>query len=140
MSALLLEAQEWPTALCVEEDEAPAARPPQGGLRPAALEPLRSPPARAALPLAMVHSVPAMPSGSIRERAIELLLQRGFRYIGPDPVGLPCYRSPSGVLLIAVGSCRCLAYAPVEGKLQVVTASRTAALICRITVPGGDIP
>jgi hypothetical protein len=129
MSALLLEAQGWPTALRVEEDDVPPAFPP-----------LWVVPQRAPLELAVVHSAPDVPSRSLRERAIELLQERGFRYIGPDPVGLPCYRSPSGVLLIAVGSCRCLAYAPVDGRLQVVTASRTAALVCRITLPGGGIP
>lgn len=131
MSALLLEAQGWPTALRVEDDV-----PPRGP----ALRAVPGAPQRATLPLAVVHSGPALPGPSIRERAIELLEARGFRYIGPDPVGLPCYRSPSGVLLIAVGSCRCLAYAPVDGRLQVVTASRTAALVCRITLPGGRIP
>lgn len=72
--------------------------------------------------------------------AINLLRQRGFSYVGPDPVGLPCYRSPSGALLIGVGSCRSLAYARVDGRLQVIAAARTTALVCRITVPGADAP
>jgi len=94
----------------------------------------------AAPPLTLVHSAPETPTRTTFVRAIELLQRRGFTYIGHDPVGLPCYRSPSGALLIAVGSCRSLAYAPVGGKLQVVAAARTAALVCRITVPGGGIP
>ncbi len=91
-------------------------------------------------PLTLVHSAPDTPTRTTFVRAIELLQRRGFTYIGHDPVGLPCYRSPSGALLIAVGSCRSLAYAPVSGKLQVVAAARTAALVCRITVPGDGIP
>lgn len=78
----------------------------------------------------------AQPDGR-RERsmvalAIDILRQRGFTYLGVDPLGLPCYRSPSGALLIGVGSCRSLAYAAVDGRLQVVAAARTAALLCRI--------
>lgn len=89
--------------------------------------------------LSIVHEGPGAPSRPIIERAIELLQERGFTYLGHDPVGLPCYRSPSGALLIAVGSCRSLAYAQVGGRLQVVAAARTAALVCRITLPGGQL-
>lgn len=67
-----------------------------------------------------------------RHQAIMVLLQRGFIYVGEDSLGLPCFRSRSGAMLIAVGSCRCLAYAKVEGRLQVVAAARTLALLCRI--------
>ena len=68
----------------------------------------------------------------VRAQAIQLLRERGFVYAGEDSVGLPCYRSRSGAMLIGVGSCRSLAYAMVEGRLQVVAASRTLALLCRI--------
>jgi len=64
--------------------------------------------------------------------AIEILQERGFVFIGKDPVGLPCYRSPSGALLIGVGSCRSLAYAMVGDRLQIIAAARTATLVCRI--------
>jgi hypothetical protein len=101
--------------------------------------PVRAP-ARPGQGLALVHSSPDASSRTTFARAVELLQERGFKYIGDDPVGLPCYRSPSGALLIAVGSCRSLAYAMVEGKLQVVAAARTAALVCRITLPGSGIP
>jgi hypothetical protein len=69
---------------------------------------------------------------TIRLQAISLLLQRGYVYVGEDSVGLPCFRSRSGAMLIGVGSCRCLAYAKVDGRLQVVAAARTLALLCRI--------
>ncbi|SPE29335.1 hypothetical protein SBBP1_50045 [Burkholderiales bacterium] len=75
---------------------------------------------------------PAIGPQATRNRAIKLLLDRGFVPLGDDPVGLPCFRSPSGAVLIAVGSCRSLAYANVGGRLQVVAAARTAALVCRI--------
>jgi hypothetical protein len=68
----------------------------------------------------------------VRSQAIGLLLQRGYAYAGEDSMGLPCYRSRSGAMLIGVGSCRCLAYAKVDGRLQVVAAARTLALLCRI--------
>ncbi len=71
---------------------------------------------------------------SLRAQAVKLLCERGFVYAGEDAVGLPCFRSPSGAILIGVGSCRCLAYAKVQGRLQVVAAARTAALLCRIDV------
>jgi hypothetical protein len=72
--------------------------------------------------------------------AIELLQKRGFAYVGRDPIGLPCYQSPSGVLVVAVGSCRTLAYAPVGGRFEVIASSRTETLVCRITLPGGPVP
>jgi hypothetical protein len=103
-------------------------------------EPPADAPPRPAPALSIVHSQPYAETRPLLERAIDLLLRRGFAYIGHDPVGLPCYRSPSGVLLIAVGSCRSLAYAAVGGRLQVVAAARTAALVCRITVPGDGLP
>jgi hypothetical protein len=90
-------------------------------------------------PLAMVHCAPRTPTRPAAECAIDLLQQRGFSFIGRDPVGLPCYRSPSGALLISVGSCRALAYAPVGGRYQVIASSRTAALVCRITVPAKPV-
>jgi hypothetical protein len=68
--------------------------------------------------------------------AMEILADRGFTCIGEDPVGLPLYRSPTGALLIGVGSCRSLAYTKVDGRLQVVAAARTATLICRIEYSG----
>lgn len=75
-----------------------------------------------------------------RAQAIELLLDRGFKHIGQDPMGLPCFRSPSGALLIGVGGCRSLAYAMMGGRLQVVAAARTEALICRIaSTPDGAV-
>ncbi len=90
---------------------------------------------------------PALPSNdangagsnprAIQQQAIRVLLERGFVYIGEDSVGLPCFRSRSGAVLIGVGSCRCLAYAAVQGRLQVVAAARTLALLCRI---GAEIP
>jgi hypothetical protein len=70
--------------------------------------------------------------GDIRAQAIEMLVQRGYVYAGADSMGLPCFRSRSGAMLIGVGSCRCLAYAKVDGRLQVVAAARTLALLCRI--------
>jgi hypothetical protein len=76
-------------------------------------------------------------SRAIQSQAIRVLLARGFVYAGEDSVGLPCYRSRSGAILIGVGSCRCLAYAAVQGRLQVVAAARTLALLCRI---GPDTP
>ena len=78
------------------------------------------------------HSGVALSPGGIRAQAIGLLLQRGYVYAGEDSMGLPCYRSRSGAMLIGVGSCRCLAYAKVDGRLQVVAAARTLALLCRI--------
>jgi hypothetical protein len=75
---------------------------------------------------------PAIGPQATRDRAIKLLLERGFVHLGEDPTGLPCFRSPSGAVLISVGSCRALAYANVGGRLQVVAAARTAALVCRI--------
>ncbi len=72
-----------------------------------------------------------------RDRAIELLLGRGFLHLGEDPMGLPCYRSPSGTVLIAVGSCRTIAYTKVGGRLRVVAAVRTAVMVCRIVSPAG---
>jgi len=83
---------------------------------------------------------PATHPRAVRHQAITLLLQRGYVYVGEDSVGLPCFRSRSGAMLIGVGSCRCLAYAKVDGRLQVVAAARTLALLCRIapeTGPGG---
>ncbi len=77
---------------------------------------------------------------SSRVRAIELLLKRGFEHIGEDPVGLPCFRSPSGALLIGVGSCRSIAYTKVKGKLQIAAAARTDALVCRIISPEAAPP
>ena len=74
---------------------------------------------------------------AIQTEAVRVLLGRGFSYVGQDSVGLPCYRSRSGAILIGVGSCRCLAYAAVNGKLQVVAAARTLALLCRI---GNEAP
>ncbi len=70
--------------------------------------------------------------------AIEILTDRGFVFIGQDPLGLPCYRSPSGAMLIGVGSCRSLAYRKVGGRLQVIAAARTATLVCRIETSTGD--
>jgi len=67
-----------------------------------------------------------------RHQAIVVLLQRKFVYVGEDSLGLPCFRSPSGAMLISVGSCRCLAYAKVGTRLQVIAAARTLALLCRI--------
>jgi hypothetical protein len=67
-----------------------------------------------------------------RHAAIMVLLQRGFAYVGEDSLGLPCFRSRSGAMLISVGSCRCLAYAKVGARLQVIAAARTLALLCRI--------
>jgi len=67
-----------------------------------------------------------------RHQAISVLLQRRFVYVGEDTLGLPCFRSPSGAMLISVGSCRCLAYAKVGARLQVIAAARTLALLCRI--------
>lgn len=78
---------------------------------------------------------PTLDPQATRNRAIRLLMNRGFIYLGEDPIGLPCYRSPSGAILIAVGSCRALAYADVGGRLQVVAAVRTAVLVCRIGPP-----
>lgn len=75
---------------------------------------------------------PAAHPRAVRHQAITLLLQRGYVYVGEDSVGLPCFRSRSGAMLIGVGSCRCLAYAKVDGRLQVVAAARTLALLCRI--------
>jgi hypothetical protein len=75
---------------------------------------------------------PALGTRTIVALAIELLMDRGFIHLGDDPVGLPCYRSPSGALLVGVGSCRSLAYTKVDGRLQVIAAARTATLICRI--------
>jgi hypothetical protein len=94
---------------------------------------------------ARLHSAPLMRETAFgpratRQRAIELLLGRGFIHLGDDPVGLPCYRSPSGAVLIAVGTCRSLAYAMMGGRLQVVAAARTAALVCRIAPPAVDLP
>ncbi len=77
---------------------------------------------------------------SLRAQAVKLLTQRGFVYAGEDAVGLPCFRSPSGAILIGVGSCRCLAYAKVQGRLQVVAAARTAALLCRIDGEAQSVP
>ena len=77
---------------------------------------------------------------TLRAQAVKLLTQRGFVYAGEDAVGLPCFRSPSGAILIGVGSCRCLAYAKVQGRLQVVAAARTAALLCRIDVEAQPAP
>ncbi len=74
---------------------------------------------------------------AIQQQAIRVLVARGFVYVGEDSVGLPCYRSRSGAILIGVGSCRCLAYAAVHGRLQVVAAARTLSLLCRI---GTDAP
>lgn len=71
-------------------------------------------------------------SDAVRAQAIGLLLQRGYVFAGEDSMGLPCFRSRSGAMLIGVGSCRCLAYAKVDGRLQVVAAARTLALLCRI--------
>jgi len=72
--------------------------------------------------------------GSQKERAIRALTANGFREIGVDGSGLRLFKSTSGALLIGVGSCRCLAYSPTgpDGRLQLVAASRTAALLCRI--------
>jgi|GEM_PF-7063758 len=81
-------------------------------------------------------STPAPSALLLRARAIELLLARGFVLAGKDAMGLPCYRSPSGSALIAVGSCRCLAYSKVGGRLRVVAAAKTSVLVCRITSPG----
>lgn len=67
-----------------------------------------------------------------RAQAVQLLSERRFAYAGEDAMGLPCFRSPTGAILIAVGSTRCLAYAKVQGKLQVVAAARTTSLLCRI--------
>jgi hypothetical protein len=78
------------------------------------------------------ESCVASSHSDIRSQAIGLLLQRGYVYAGEDSMGLPCYRSRSGAMLIGVGSCRCLAYAKVDGRLQVVAAARTLALLCRI--------
>ena len=77
-----------------------------------------------------------------RNQAIMVLLQRGFIYVGEDSLGLPCFRSRSGAMLIAVGSCRCLAYAKVGDRLQVVATARTLSLLCRICpeVPTGAAP
>ncbi len=85
---------------------------------------------------------PATHPRAVRHQAITLLLQRGYVYVGEDSVGLPCFRSRSGAMLIGVGSCRCLAYAKVDGRLQVVAAARTLALLCRIgpdTDPAGAV-
>lgn len=71
-------------------------------------------------------------AAAVRQQAVRLLLDRGFSYAGEDALGLPCYRSRSGAMLIGVGSCRCLAYANVQGRLQVVAAARTLSLLCRI--------
>jgi hypothetical protein len=78
--------------------------------------------------------------GDIRARAIGMLVQRGYSYVGEDSMGLPCYRSRSGAMLIGVGSCRCLAYAKVDGRLQVVAAARTLALLCRIGPESAAVP
>ena len=78
------------------------------------------------------HNGVAARPGDVRTQAIGLLLQRGYVYAGEDSMGLPCYRSRSGAMLIGIGSCRCLAYAKVDGRLQVVAAARTLALLCRI--------
>jgi len=67
-----------------------------------------------------------------RAQVVQLLCARRFAYAGEDAMGLPCFRSPTGAILIAVGSTRCLAYAKVMGKLQVVAAARTTAILCRI--------
>lgn len=96
-------------------------------------------PVKSIAPLASVHDALTVRMRTTLAGAIGMLLERGFTFIGLDPVGLPCYRSSSGALLIAVGSCRSLAYAPVDGKLQVVAAARTTALVCRIKAPGGAV-
>jgi len=71
----------------------------------------------------------------VKERAIQALSACGFQEIGRDGSGLRLFESPSGGLLIGVGSCRSLAYSPTGpgGRLQLVAASRTPALLCRIT-------
>jgi hypothetical protein len=83
---------------------------------------------------------PAPRPGRTLESAIEMLQKRGFAFIGSDRNGLPCYRSPSGALLISIGSCRTLAYAPVGGRFEVIATAHTAALVSRITLSGGAIP
>jgi len=76
---------------------------------------------------------PALPvARSPRAQVVQMLSARRFVYAGEDAMGLPCFRSPTGAILIAVGSTRCLAYAKVRGKLQVVAAARTTAILCRI--------
>ena len=72
---------------------------------------------------------------TIKARAITALMACGFREIGVDGSGLRLFKSVSGALLIGVGSCRSLAYSPTGpgGRLQLVAASRTPALIYRIT-------
>jgi hypothetical protein len=84
-------------------------------------------------PLGLDNS-PESRAANVRHAA-DLLCQKGFSYIGEDPVGLPCYRSPSGTLLVSIGSCRSLAYVQVNGKAQLVAAARTSTLACRITLP-----
>lgn len=117
MSALLAH-EVWPAVTSREQVPQPAARD------------------KTARPLSLVSQATGASSQATTVGvAIDLLRQRGFVYIGQDPVGLPCYRSPSGALLIGIGSCRSLAYAPVDGRLQVIAAARTSALVCRITLP-----
>jgi hypothetical protein len=74
-------------------------------------------------------------ANSGKERAIRALIGRGFRQIGVDGSGLPLFKSGSGALLIAIGSCRCLAYsrAGPGGRLQLVATARTRSLLCRIS-------
>jgi len=78
---------------------------------------------------------------TVKARAIAALTARGFCEIGVDGSGLRLFKSVSGALLIGVGSCRSLAYAPKgpDGCLQLVAASRTPALICRLTSRDQDL-
>jgi hypothetical protein len=71
----------------------------------------------------------------MKAQAIQALTAGGFREVGTDGSGLRLFSSVSGCLLIGVGSCRSLAYSPTGpgGRLQLVAASNTAALVCRIT-------
>lgn len=84
------------------------------------------------------NTLPPQSPGLIRHQAITVLLQRGYSYVGEDSLGLPCFRSRSGAMLIAVGSCRCLAYGKVAGRLQVIATARTLALLCRVSPDAGD--
>jgi hypothetical protein len=77
------------------------------------------------------------PAGAIggKERAIRALTGRGFREIGVDGSGLRLFKSASGASLIAIGSCRSLAYsrAGPGGRLQLVATARTLTLLSRIS-------
>lgn len=75
------------------------------------------------------------PEAQIKLRAIQALAACGFREIGTDGSGLRLLCSATGAVFIGVGSCRSLAYSPVGpgGRLQLVAARQTVALIDRIT-------